>query len=102
MLGVTTQSSHSEFLTVVLSLSSQGCATVQCILAEGQVQAPGGDSLVTRADQGGTSPDVQSKEFLLVSAYRLSSRCHRVLELCLVILREVMPVGSGYQVQPWI
>lgn len=39
MLSVTTQGSHSEFLTTVLSLSPQGCSPVRPITAEGQVRS---------------------------------------------------------------
>lgn len=87
--------SHSKFLTTVLSLSLQGCSPVQRISAEGEVQSltevsdlrVGIQGCLSsfRADQGSIFPDVQSRTQLLVSAYMLSSGCHEVLGLCVVV-----------------
>ena len=83
-----------KFLSTVLSLSPQGCSPVQCISAEGQVQSLRVPDLRVgiqgclsscRAEQGGIFPDVQSRTQLLVSAYMLSSGCHEVLGLCVVV-----------------
>lgn len=82
MLRVITQSLHSEFLTMVLSPSPQGCSPVQGILAEGHVHSLAGVSdervrilgetlLSHRTDQGDVCPDVQSRTLFLVSAYIL-------------------------------
>jgi hypothetical protein len=99
MLRAITQSSHSRFLPVVLSLFPQGCPPVLHFLAEGQVQSLAEVSdLRVRilektlyshgADQGGICLDVQSRALLLVFAWVLSSGHHGVLGLCLGILSE--------------
>lgn len=68
MLGVTTQGSHSEILTTVLSFSPGGWSPVRPTTAGGQVQSQPEVSS-RRADQGGVSPGVQLRALLLVSAY---------------------------------
>lgn len=100
MLRVSTQDSHFIFLTVVISLSPQSCSPVQCVLADGQLRSLTDISDVRVrtlrrlsshwADQGSMSPDVQNRALILVSAYLLPSRHHRVLGLRLVILGDVI------------
>ena len=79
MLLFIIQGSHSEFPTMVLSLSYQGCSPVRSVLAEVsnrslllKGQDPGGDALATALIKV-IFPHVQSRALLLVSAYILTS-----------------------------
>lgn len=111
MLRVITLGSCSKFLTMVLSLSPQGCSHVRCILAEGHVQSLAevsrgsgfwGRLSSCRVDQGGVSPDVQNRALLLVSAYKLSGGHHGGSRTVTGYHKSVMSLGFGYQGQPWV